>query len=178
MKFLFQAIAIAGAGAAAAAAPALAQGAAGQLEAMTCREFLALDADGQATVKAAMLAHLSGEPLPASPLPAPVAADAGEAASPDQAQVVEDQAGATDDGSAVADRAPQADAATGEGSSIAAPEVVAGENESGKVAPDGTEASVTDEPADDRLLAMRTSCEGGPDARALDALRAAFADNL
>lgn len=180
MKFLFQAIAIAGI--AAAASPALAQDAtqdpAGRLEAMTCREFLALDAEGQATVKAAMLAHLSGEPLPDTPLPAPSSADAGEGTSPDSGQVVADRTGTGEDGAAVAEESAGDDAAASDGSGTGAPEVVEGENESGKVAPDGTEASVTDEAGDRRLVAMRTSCEGGPDSRALDALRAAFGNNI
>lgn len=152
MRFLFPVVA-----AASIAAPALAQEAApdvaARLEAMTCREFLALDADGQATVKAAMLAHASGEALPDTPLPAP--GEGGQAA--------EDQSGA-----------PEA----GTGGGTGAPEVVAGENESGKVTPEGTEVSVTDEGGDRRLVAMRTSCEGGPDALALNALRAAFGNSL
>lgn len=60
--------------------------------------------------------------------------------------------------------------------SVGDEEVVDGEKESGKVNPDGTEVSVTDEPADPKLTAMRTSCEGGPDALATDAMRAAHAD--
>lgn len=157
MRFLFPVVA-----AASIAAPALAQeatpDAAARLEAMTCREFLALDAGGQATVKAAMLAHASGEPLPDTPLPAPGAGG----------RVVEDRAA----GSETA--APGAGTQGGTG----APEVVAGENESGKVTPEGTEVSVTDEGGDRRLVAMRTSCEGGPDALALNALRAAFGNSL
>ena len=145
MRFLFPVVA-----AASIAAPALAQeaapDAAARLEAMTCREFLALDAGGQATVKAAMLAHASGEALPDVPLPAP-----GEGG-----QVAE----------------------AGTEGGTGAPEVVAGENESGKVTPEGTEVSVTDEGGDRRLVAMRTSCEGGPDALALNALRAAFGNSL
>lgn len=152
MRFLFPVVA-----AASIAGPALAQeaapDAAARLEAMTCREFLALDADGQATVKAAMLAHASGEALPDTPLPAPGGGG----------QVAEDQSGAPEAGT---------DGGTG------APEVVTGENESGKVTPEGTEVSVTDEGGDRRLVAMRTSCEGGPDALALNALRAAFGNSL
>ncbi|MBB1492509.1 MULTISPECIES: HdeA/HdeB family chaperone [unclassified Paracoccus (in: a-proteobacteria)] len=164
MRFPFPAIAAA----CIAAAPSFGQDAApevvARLESMTCREFLALDAEGQATVRAAMQAHASGEPLPDAPLPDPAASAEGAAG------VVEDRTGA--------DRteAPAEPAAPGGGTG--APEVVAGENESGKVAPDGTEASVTDEGGDRRLIAMRTSCEGGPDALALNALRAAFGNNL
>jgi hypothetical protein len=44
------------------------------------------------------------------------------------------------------------------------------------VNPDGTEVAAADEPGDPKLVAMRTSCEGGPDALASDALRAAHAD--
>lgn len=165
MKFPFPAIAAA----CLAAGPALAQDAApdmvARLEAMTCREFLALDAGGQATVKAAMLAYARGEPLPDTPLPAP------GAAAP---QVVEDRTGADVDAT-TGGVTPAAGAATG---GTGAPEVVAGENESGKVSPEGTEASVTDEGGDRRLVAMRTSCEGGPDALALNALRAAFGNSL
>lgn len=171
MKLPFPAIVLAGLSA---AAPALAQESpqdvVARLEAMTCRAFLALDAGGQATVKAAMLAHASGEPLPDTPLPAP-AADAGTGAA--SAEVVEDRTGAAEG----ADPARTETAAAASGGT-GAPEVVEGENESGKVAPDGTEVAVTDEGGDRRLVAMRTSCEGGPDARALDALRAAFGNNL
>lgn len=163
MRFLFPVLA-----AAALAGPALAQqapqDAAARLGAMTCREFLALDAGAQATVKAAMLAHAKGEPLPDAPLPAP--AEGGTA------PVVEDRTGAPE--TVTAGAAPAATTGTGTG----APEVVAGENESGKVSPEGTEASVTDEGGDRRLVAMRTSCEGGPDALALNALRAAFGNSL
>lgn len=162
MRFPFPAIAVA----CIAAGPALAQDAApevvARLESMTCREFLALDAGGQATVRAVMQAHASNEPLPDTPLPPPTAS-----AEDGAAEVVGDRTGA--------DRAA-APAAPSGGSD--APEVAAGENESGKVAPDGTEASVTDEGGDRRLVAMRTSCEGGPDALALNALRAAFGNNL
>lgn len=175
MKFLFQAVVLAGI--AATTAPTLAQDAASRLEAMTCREFLALDAEGQATVKAAMLAHASGEPLPDAPLPAPASADPAQGAPAGHGQVVEDATGAREDGAAVVEGAAGADAA-GSSSGTGAPEVVEGENESGKLAPDGTEASVTDEAGDHRLVAMRTSCEGGPDSRALDGLRAAFGDNI
>lgn len=165
MKFPFPAIAAA----CIAAAPALAQDAAAdtvaRLESMTCREFLALDAEGQATVKAAMHAHATGEPLPDTPLPD--AAPSGEAT-----QVVEDQTGTDVEADGAGDTAPQTTPGTG------APEMAAGENESGKVSPEGTEASVTDEGGDRRLVAMRTSCEGGPDALALNALRAAFGDGL
>lgn len=161
MRFLFPVVA-----AASIAGPVLAQeatpDAAARLEAMTCREFLALDADGQATVKAAMLAHASGDPVPNTPLPVP---GAGR-------QVVEDQTGVPE--TAAAEAAPEAGTQGGTG----APEVVAGENESGKVTPEGTEVSVTDEGGDRRLVAMRTSCEGGPDALALNALRAAFGNSL
>lgn len=170
MTFPFQAAAIALAGIAA-AAPGLAQDAAGRLEAMTCREFLALHAEAQDTVRTAMLAQLSGEPLPDAPLPA-----GSDAAQAGQAQVVEDETG-VDDGGTLAVEAPGEEAGSADASD-AARNATAGENESGKTAPDGTEVSVTDEAGDRRLVAMRTSCEGGPDARALDALRAAFGDNL
>ena len=166
MKLSLPALALAGL---TAAAPVPAQEAppdAARLEAMTCREFLALDAAGQATVKAAMQAHASGEPPPGAPLPAP---PAGGAAS---ARVVEDRTGAAEGPDAAG---TEMAAAPG---GAAAPGVAGGQNESGKVAPDGTEASVTDEGGDLRLLAMRTSCEGGPDALALTALRAAFGNSL
>lgn len=166
MKFPFSAIAAA----CLAAGPSLAQEAAPEtvtrLEAMTCREFLALDAGGQATVKAAMLAHARGEPLPGTPLPAPAA---------EATQVVEDRTGADVDATAGGATPAASEAAKG---GTGAPEVIAGENESGKVSPEGTEASVTDEGGDRRLVAMRTSCEGGPDALALNALRAAFGNSL
>lgn len=161
MRFLFPVVA-----AASIAAPALAQevapDVAARLEAMTCREFLALDAGGQATVKATLLAHAKGEPLPDTPLPGPGAGG----------RVVEDRTGAPE--TAAAGAAPDLVPEGGTG----APEVVAGENESGKVTPEGTEVSVTDEGGDRRLVAMRTSCEGGPDALALNALRAAFGNSL
>jgi hypothetical protein len=175
MRFLLQAAALASL---AAASPGLAQEApsdtAARLEAMICREFLAFDAAGQETVKAAMLAHLADEPLPNAPLPDPAAA--GQGASDDGPEVVEDETGTDGSGSAGAGEAPEAAAAAGEAAD--ADSSGEGANESGKVAPDGTEASLTDEAGDSRLVAMRTSCEGGPDARALDALRAAFGNNL
>lgn len=166
MRFPFPAIAAA---CIAAAAPSFGQDATPQdvarLETMTCREFLTLDAGGQASVRAAMQAHVSDEPLPDAPLLVPDASPKGAAG------VVEDRTGA--------DRteAPAAEPAA-PGGGTGAPEVITGENESGKLAPDGTEVSVTDEGGDRRLVAMRTSCEGGPDALALNALRAAFGNNL
>lgn len=105
-----------------AATPGLAQDApqdaAARLEAMTCRDFLALGARDRETVKAALLAHASGDPLPDPALPGSPAADA---------------------------TAPAAEGTGGE---------------------------------DRGLVAMRTSCDGAPDVRALDALRAAFGNNL
>ena len=64
MKLSLPVLALAGLTAAAPVAAQEAPPDADRLEAMTCREFLALDAAGQATVKAAMQAHASGEPLP------------------------------------------------------------------------------------------------------------------
>lgn len=166
-------------------APAFAQEAApdpaARLEAMTCRDFLALDAAGQATVKAAMLAHVAGAPLPDAPLPA--APGKAGAAPP---RVVEDRTGAPEGanaetakaGTGAGEAGASGTQAAAAGSGTGAPEVVSGENESGKLAPDGTEASVTDEGGDRRLVAMRTSCEGGPDALALNALRAAYGNSL
>lgn len=165
MRCLFPVLAAASVAATTGLAQEAAPDVVARLEAMTCRAFLALDAGGQATVKAALLAHASGAPLPETPLPDTPAPGAG-------GRVVEDWTGAP--GTAAAEAAPAAETGTG----IGAPEVVEGENESGKVSPDGTEASVTDEAGDRRLVAMRTSCEGGPDARALDALRAAFGNSL
>ena len=66
MKLSLPALALAGLTAAAPVAAQEPPPDAARLEAMTCREFLALDAAGQATVKAAMQAHASGEPLPKS----------------------------------------------------------------------------------------------------------------
>lgn len=156
MRFPFPAMAVA---IGCIAAPALAQDAApdavARIEAMTCREFLAFDAGDQATVKAAMLAHASGDPLPDTPLPGAAAADAAK-------------------GSQTADAAPAPKPVPKPASAGAA----GGDTDSGTAAPDGTEASVTDQGGDRRLVAMRTSCEGGPDALAMNALRAAFGNNL
>jgi hypothetical protein len=198
MRTLIQAIAVSGA----VAAPALAQdapqdasqGAGARLDAMTCSEFLQFGAQDQMTVMLAMRAHYNGEPLPDEPLPIGVEAeasadglggDSGEASAEGLDASLEGGAeGAGSAAAAMADTggagAAADGAATGEGAGgTDVPDetgIVDGENESGQVNPDGTEASVTDAPADPKLTAMRTSCEGGPEALALDAMRAAHAD--
>ena len=91
------------------------------------------------------------------------------AGAADADTVSTDGAAAAGEGTAAADEGNTA-------TSVGDEEVVDGENESGKVNPDGTEMSVTDQPGDPKLTAMRTSCEGGPDALATDAMRAAHAD--
>ncbi len=192
MRTLIQAIAVSGA----VAAPALAQdapqdasqGAGARLDAMTCSEFLQFGAQDQMTVMLAMRAHYNGEPLPDEPLPIGVEAeasadglggDSGEA-SAEGLDTSAEGAGAEMAAAGAAGGTEAAGAATGEGAGgTDVPDetgIVDGENESGQVNPDGTEASVTDAPADPKLTAMRTSCEGGPEALALDAMRAAHAD--
>lgn len=163
MKTLIAALAVTGG----MAAPALAQDAAGVLDALTCSRFLQIGAGDQMTVMLALRAHLNGDDLPDEPLPIGLEAESGDAAGDPG------DAGAESLETAVAE-----DGGEGAGGTDPPDEtgIVDGENESGQVAADGTEASVTDAPADPKLRAMRTSCEGGPESLAADAIRAAHAD--
>ncbi len=162
MKTLIQAVAAAGTiiGAAPVAAQDLTPDVAARLDALTCSEFLALEAEDQMNVLLAMRAHMNGDPLPDKALPVGLAEEAGG-----EEPGTEDASEAAGGGEGAEGDDPPDE--TG---------VVDGENESGNVNPDGTEASVTDAPGDPKLRAMRTSCEGGPESRAADALRAAHAD--
>ncbi|HVG48685.1 MAG TPA: HdeA/HdeB family chaperone, partial [Rubellimicrobium sp.] len=79
MKTFFPVIVIA----AAVAGPTLAQDAsgdaAGRLDAMTCREFMAFAPEDQMTMMLAMRAHVNGDPLPDEPLPVGAEAEVGGA---------------------------------------------------------------------------------------------------
>lgn len=175
MRTLIQAFAVTGAIVGATAAPAPAQDAAPDvgvlLDALTCSEFLALGAQDQMNVMLAMRAHMNGDPLPDEPLPIGRVGDAG-------AEGLE----AGTEGAAGAAGAAEGTEAAGGGEGVEGTDppdetgIVDGENESGNVNPDGTEASVSDAPGDPKLRAMRTSCEGGPESLAADAIRAAHAD--
>lgn len=159
---------------------------AGLLEALTCSEFLQLDAQNQMTVMLAMRASLNGEPLPDEPLPIGLEAEVGGADGLGGASGNASGEGPETDGASGAEAVEAMtqvmDEADGQGEGAEGTDVpddtgvVDGENESGKVAADGTEASVTDEPADPKLTGMRTSCEGGPEALASNAMLAAHAD--
>lgn len=159
MKALIKAIAAAGA--VIGAGPAAAQDAAARLDALTCSAFLGLGAEDQRNVMLALRAHVNGDPLPDTPLPVGLGDEAGGGGPEDAGGAAEGTGG-------------------GEGSEGTDPPdetgVVDAENESGNVNPDGTEASVTEGSGDPKLTAMRTSCEGGPESLASDALRAAHAD--
>jgi hypothetical protein len=176
MKALIQVIALTGV----VAAPAFAQEPGALLDAMTCREFLALAAPDQVTVMLALRAHVNGEPLPDEPLPVGTQAEVDGADSDPEGVAAEGTDASTDTpGNGAAETSDPTTEAADEGTtaiSVGDEEVVDGENESGKVNPDGSEVAATDEPDDPKLVAMRTSCEGGPDALATDALRAAHAD--
>ena len=175
MKSLIQIVALTGA----ITTPAFAQDPGALLDAMTCREFLALAAPDQTTVMLALRAHVSGDPLPDEPLPVGTRAEVDSTDSDSERASGEEADAATDTPGNGAQSSDPTTEAADEGTtaiSVGDEEVVDGENESGKVNPDGTEVAATDEPGDPKLVAMRTSCEGGPDALATDALRAAHAD--
>lgn len=198
MRTLMTALAVAGAVTGAAAAPAMAQNMnpdmGALLDALTCSQFLQFEAQDQMNVMLALRAHSYGDPLPDEPLPIGLEAetsadglggDSGDASAEgleagaeegaEAAGAVEGLAEAAAD--AVGDAAGEAGGEGADGADV--PDetgIVDGENESGQVNSDGTEASVTDAPADPKLTAMRTSCEGGPESLAADAMRAAHAD--
>lgn len=194
MRTLIAALAVSGAVATPALAQDEAQGggedAAGLLAALTCSQFLQLGAQDQMTVMLAMRAHLNGDDLPDEPLPIGLDAEVGSPDGPGGDSGASGDAGAegleTDEATvaeaaeAAATVAEEGTEGGGEGADGADPPdetgIVDGENESGQVSADGTEASVTDAPADPRLTGMRTSCEGGPEALASDAMLAAHAD--
>ena len=162
MKSLIQVLAIVGA----VASPVLAQEApqdpGAALEAMTCRDFIELAPEEQMTAMLAMRAHVNGDPLPDEPLPIGAEAEVGGS----------DGLGGDSGTPSVA-----ADAATG----VASEGVTEVENTAaaaaGEPSPEAlTAESLTEPPIDPKLTAMRTSCLGGPDALASDAMRAAHAD--
>lgn len=192
MKSLIKTLTVVGA----TAAPAMAQDAGPDmgalLDALTCSEFLQFEAQDQMNVMLALRAHSYGDPLPDEPLPIGVEAEVGGAGglggdsgdasaegleSGTEATVANAADGAKGSAEVTGEAVGEAG---GEGADGADPPdesgIVDGENESGQVNADGTEASVIDGPADPKLTAMRTSCEGGPEALAADAMRAAHAD--
>jgi len=165
MRSLIQVIAIAGA----VASPAFAQetpeepGAA--LDTMTCRDFVELAPEDQMAVMLAMRAHVNGDPLPDEPLPVGAEAEVGGADGSGDDSGSTAAAAGTEPG---ADSEGQ-DAVTEVGDTAAAA--------AGEPSPEAlTAESLTETPSDPKLTAMRTSCLGGPDALASDALRAAHAD--
>lgn len=195
MRTLFQAVAVCGA----LASPAWAQEApaggetvaappdlGALLEALTCREFLALGAQDQRTAMLALRALYNGDPLPDEPLP--IGLDAGVGGADGQgggpgasgAGGPDTEPSAEEAAAVVAEATAAEPVGEGEGQDGADPPdetgIVDGENESGKTDTDGTELAATGEPGDAKLTGMRTSCEGGPEALALDAMRAAHAD--
>lgn len=196
MRKLMKAVAGAGLVAGALAIPAFAQGAGAEgsagaagdvgarLDALTCSEFLQLEAQDQMTVMLALRAHYNGEALPDEPLPIGLEAElSGDGLAGDSGEAGAEGLDTTEPTEAeTAAAVAGVDGANGAGEGADGTDppdetgLVDGENESGQVNPDGTEASVTDAPADPKLTAMRTSCEGGPEALASNAMIAAHAD--